>query len=284
MKIKEVEELTGITKQNIRYYEKKGLLNPDRNQENDYREYSMEDVERLKIIKLFRKLDMPIEEIKKLLCQDIDLQQAIAQQKEILEKEKERLSDALSFCNKIKESEITSLDTDHYLKEMEREEQNGATFADFINDYKKVIKAESQQEFSFVPDNMCMNPAEFTESLCKFGTEKNLNIVITKEGMYPEFTVDGVEYVADRYFTRYGAVVRCQMKYPAEAIPEGMSSKKYNRFVLVRRLVMFAVMVVLIMLMVGGPSLLELIVVIPVAIIMAGVYSLYFVYYRNLKN
>lgn len=58
--IKEAEMQTGITKQNIRYYEKIGLLQPSRKQENKYRNYSEEDIRRLKLIFLFRKLDMPL--------------------------------------------------------------------------------------------------------------------------------------------------------------------------------------------------------------------------------
>ena len=62
LNIKEVEKLTNITKQNIRYYERQGLIFPKRNPENDYREYSEQDIRQLKIIKILRKLDMPIEE------------------------------------------------------------------------------------------------------------------------------------------------------------------------------------------------------------------------------
>ena len=36
MKINQVEELVGITKKNIRFYEEQGLLNPDRDPENGY--------------------------------------------------------------------------------------------------------------------------------------------------------------------------------------------------------------------------------------------------------
>ena len=57
MKINEVEQLVGITKKNIRFYEEQGLLNPDRNRENGYRDYSDEDVRTLEQIKLLRKLD-----------------------------------------------------------------------------------------------------------------------------------------------------------------------------------------------------------------------------------
>ena len=36
MKINEVEKIIGITKKNIRFYEKEGLLSPCRNKENGY--------------------------------------------------------------------------------------------------------------------------------------------------------------------------------------------------------------------------------------------------------
>ena len=59
MKIKQVEELVGITRKNIRFYEDQGLLNVER-AENGYREYHQEDVIRLQEIKLFRKMDISI--------------------------------------------------------------------------------------------------------------------------------------------------------------------------------------------------------------------------------
>lgn len=45
MNIHELEEKTGISKQNIRFYEKKGLLHPARNEVNRYREYTQEDLQ-----------------------------------------------------------------------------------------------------------------------------------------------------------------------------------------------------------------------------------------------
>ena len=67
MNINELERLTGITKQNIRFYEKKELLHPVRNPENNYREYSEEDVTTLKTIKLLRKLDLSVDDIRSVL-------------------------------------------------------------------------------------------------------------------------------------------------------------------------------------------------------------------------
>lgn len=44
MNIKQAEVITGISKRNIRFYEKEKLIFPKRNSENDYREYSEEDI------------------------------------------------------------------------------------------------------------------------------------------------------------------------------------------------------------------------------------------------
>ncbi len=64
MRIKEVEKETGLTAKAIRLYESKGLLTVERHAGNDYRDYSEEDVKRLKTIAVLRKLDVSISDIK----------------------------------------------------------------------------------------------------------------------------------------------------------------------------------------------------------------------------
>ena len=54
MRIGEVAQRTGLSISNIRFYEKKGLIGPDRNAQNRYREYGEEDVRRLEEIILYR--------------------------------------------------------------------------------------------------------------------------------------------------------------------------------------------------------------------------------------
>lgn len=48
MTIKETEELTGLSRSNIRFYEKEKLIVPSRNENNGYRDYSEQDVENIK--------------------------------------------------------------------------------------------------------------------------------------------------------------------------------------------------------------------------------------------
>ena len=55
MNIQEASIATGISKDMIRFYEKKGLLHPSRNPENHYRDYSMGDIHILVTIKFYSK-------------------------------------------------------------------------------------------------------------------------------------------------------------------------------------------------------------------------------------
>lgn len=174
--IKEAEAESGINKQNIRYYEKMGLLHPDRNTINGYRKYSEEDIRRLKFIYLFRKLDMPLEEIRNLLDGAIDLPTALAQQKDRLKAEQERIQGAILFCEGIQERKLEELDVDNCLQKMEAEEKRGSLFANILYDYKRVIKGESIREISFIPDDFCTTPEQMTEQLLKYADENKRKI------------------------------------------------------------------------------------------------------------
>ncbi len=227
--IKEAEELTGISRQNIRYYEKMGLLNPKRDAGNGYRKYDEEDIGRLKAILLFRKLDMPLEEIRKLLDHEIDLQQALDTQKAYLQKEQQKLEAALAFCDTIREQDLAELDINRCLQEIEKQEKSGNTFADILHDYKAVAEMEKKRAFTFWPDDFCTTPRQMTDELCRYANENNLDLVITKEGLMPEFTLDGIEYRAVRIHARGGMAIHAEMIHPEDYIPQGMSEKRYSR-------------------------------------------------------
>lgn len=65
MKIKELGQKTGLTAPTIRFYEQKGLLDERhvRRKENNYREYSMEAVEHLQMIKNLQSAGFTLVEI-----------------------------------------------------------------------------------------------------------------------------------------------------------------------------------------------------------------------------
>lgn len=62
MKIKEVEQLTGLTAKTIRFYESEKLISVDRS-DNIYRDYDDETVRQLLEIKLYRKFDIGISDL-----------------------------------------------------------------------------------------------------------------------------------------------------------------------------------------------------------------------------
>lgn len=73
MKIQELAEKTGLTAYTIRFYEKEGLLDSRhvRREGNNYRNYSDETVERLKLVKKFQGIGCSLTEVKEVL-QDHD--------------------------------------------------------------------------------------------------------------------------------------------------------------------------------------------------------------------
>lgn len=216
MNIQELEKRTGITKQNIRFYEKKGLLHPKRNDSNNYREYTSKDEKTLKTVLMLRKLDVSIEDIRNVLEEKISLEELMQRHLKELEKRQTELRAGISICKELIHTGLSTLDTDAVLEEMEKMEAQGGKFMTILDDYRKFAKTERKRTFSFVPDNMALTPAEFTEALLKYADENHLDLVILKEGMHPVFQIDGTEYTAERRFGRFGADIRCTMTHPEE--------------------------------------------------------------------
>ena len=233
MNINELENLTGVTKQNIRFYEKKGLLHPKRNSLNNYREYTGEDLRILQVIKMLRKLDMPLEEIHQILEEEIPIGTAIQKHLADLVRKKSELASCINICKGLCDARLETLDVDRVLLEMDEIEKKGGFFMSIVNDYKQIMKEEKVRSFTFRPDTMVMNSKEFTEALLAYADENNLHIYITKEGMYPVFTIDNVEYTAERVIGRFGAVVYCTMTHPEEITDTNISNWKRRLFRLV---------------------------------------------------
>ena len=101
MRIGEISELTGLSISNIRFYEKKGLIEPAREAESKYREYTEADLLRLKQIALYRKMNLSIETISMILQEKITVEEAVTKQLEELEKQKEMLEGSIVLCQKV---------------------------------------------------------------------------------------------------------------------------------------------------------------------------------------
>ena len=130
MKINEVEALVGISKKSIRFYEEEGLLCPQRNSENGYRNYSDADVDTLLKIKALRKLGLPLDEIRALQQGRLTVSDALRRHRITLERDAENLRQAQILCTRLEDSAATldTLDAKSILDEMQHLEQEGTTF------------------------------------------------------------------------------------------------------------------------------------------------------------
>jgi len=131
MNIKEVEESTGLTRANIRFYEKEGLLSPKR-RDNGYRDYDGEDVHCLKKIRLLRELGITIDEIRTLIDEPDRLESILSKRIEDAGGEIKDRENSIRICLQMKEEHVsyTRMNADMYLARLEAFKAEGLTGAD----------------------------------------------------------------------------------------------------------------------------------------------------------
>lgn len=130
MKIGEAAKETGLSISNIRFYEKKGLLEPARDQESKYRNYTEEDILRLKKIIIFRKMDLSVEQIAAMLRGKTDVKKVLKnQEQELLNKIRE-MEGALELCRILEKEEVPlDIEPEQYLDYIAQEEKKGKKFS-----------------------------------------------------------------------------------------------------------------------------------------------------------
>ncbi|MGA7193878.1 MAG: MerR family transcriptional regulator [Anaerolineales bacterium] len=95
--VKQLSKLAGVTPRTLHHYDAIGLLKPSRVGDNGYRYYGEESLLRLQQILFYRELDMPLEDIKKIVGhRDFDALDALETHKDALKKRIERLNVLLS--------------------------------------------------------------------------------------------------------------------------------------------------------------------------------------------
>jgi len=121
MTIKEIENLSGMSRSNVRFYEREGLIKPNR-MENGYRDYSQHDLEILLRVKLLRSLHISLEEIKAIKEGHKDLMDTLSNQIIKLEQDKKDVAYAQNVCSAIQEDRVgfSELDAKKYLDGINR--------------------------------------------------------------------------------------------------------------------------------------------------------------------
>ena len=103
MTVNEVSKLTGVSIRTLQYYDKIGLLHPANYTEAGYRLYDDAALETLQQILLFRELEFPLKDIKKIISSpDFDRSTALEQQIELLMLKKEHIENLIDLAKGIK--------------------------------------------------------------------------------------------------------------------------------------------------------------------------------------
>lgn len=133
MDIKEIQLLTGLSQDEINFYDSQGLISIEQNLD-----LNKENIEKLKYIKLLLKLDIPISKIKEFNSKKISLEYVLEEKIKELENDKiniegkeDIIKDILKNINKKKYININE-----YLEEFEGIEDG--EYAELISDLEKI--------------------------------------------------------------------------------------------------------------------------------------------------
>ena len=109
LQIKEFAELTGVSVRTLHYYDEIGLLKPSFvDEQNGYRFYDENSLERMQEILFYRELDFPLKSIVEILASpNYDKQKALAEQKRLLAIKKDRLERLIAALEQAEKGEIT---------------------------------------------------------------------------------------------------------------------------------------------------------------------------------
>lgn len=152
MKINELEKKLNISRANIRFYEKEGLLNPER-KDNGYREYDENEISILKKIIIYRKLGISIPNIKDIFNGTLTLGDAINNSMSSINSELTELAVSAKLCKDLKAKgvENSSLDEDFYWNEINKMENSGEEFYNFAGiDINAVEKRRSDTKYKVI--------------------------------------------------------------------------------------------------------------------------------------
>lgn len=109
--VHEVSRLAGVSIRTLQYYDKIGLLRPSEYTESGYRLYDDTDLEKLQQILLFRELEFPLKEIRRIMeSTDYDRNKALEQQITLLTLKKEHLENLIDLAREIKMEGVRIMD------------------------------------------------------------------------------------------------------------------------------------------------------------------------------
>lgn len=108
--VKETAALTGVSVRTLHHYDSIGLLKPAKITEAGYRLYDDASLQRLQTILLFRQLQFPLEEIRRILdAPGFDPREALEQQIHMLELQREHLDRLIDHARKLQKTGVMTM-------------------------------------------------------------------------------------------------------------------------------------------------------------------------------
>lgn len=164
--VKEVSKLTGISVRTLHYYDEIGLLKPSSITESGYRLYDEESLEKLQHIMLFRELEFPLKDIKRIINgSDFDRNRALEQQIELLTLKKEHIENLITFARGIYELGVKNMSFDAFdtkkLDEYAAQAKETWGKTEAYKEFEEKTKDRSASETNDVAKNMMVLFEEF---------------------------------------------------------------------------------------------------------------------------
>ena len=139
MNIKEIEQRSGMTRANVRFYEQEGLLAP-RRLDNGYRDYSEDDLQQLHRIHLLRTLGLSLDEIRAAQKGELALGQLLENKATALEQQAAESQQRAHLCRDICRSgaQYGTLDGQRWLESLTAAEPAAIVTVPSTDTYHKV--------------------------------------------------------------------------------------------------------------------------------------------------
>ncbi|HEL1655947.1 TPA: MerR family transcriptional regulator [Streptococcus suis] len=168
--VKEVSQLSGVSVRTLHYYDEINLLTPSFIAENGYRYYDNEAFEKLQEILLFRELEFPLKEIKKIVGNvAYDREAALKDQIQLLELKKRHLEKVIQHAKTLQQNGEHYMDFNAFAKtdllafQEEAKERWGKTAA-----FQEFSAKTNQGDFAQIS-------LEMSGIMMEFGKMKNLS-------------------------------------------------------------------------------------------------------------
>ena len=200
MQINEFAKLTGVSVRTLRYYDEIRLLKPAFvDEQNGYRFYDENSLERMQEILFYRELDFELKSILEILSSpDYDKKKALAEQRKLLILKKERLERIIDALDGARKGKITmkAFDNNDYetaRKQYETEAKKRWGATDAYKEHAEKTANYTADKWQEVNDGLMAVFAEFSECMTNG---------FTADSVEAQTLVNRLQaYISENYYT-----------------------------------------------------------------------------------